>query len=113
MLRQLAPAGIAVSRVSVAELYEGAFATTNSSAHLAMLRIFLRPYPIVEFDDAVAERFAQIRFLLRRRGQTVADLDLLIAATALVHNLTLLTFNARHFSRVPGIQIYSPPTASR
>lgn len=54
------------------------------------------------------ERFAETRALLRRRGQGLADFDLLIAATALRHDLTLMTFNFRHFERVPGLKLYQP-----
>jgi tRNA(fMet)-specific endonuclease VapC len=54
------------------------------------------------------ERFAETRAYLRRRGQRIADFDLLIAATALHHDLTLLTFNLRHFERVPDLKLYQP-----
>lgn len=52
------------------------------------------------------ERFAGIRGDLRRRGQLIPDLDLLIAATALHHDLTLLTRNVRHFDRIPELRLY-------
>ncbi len=54
------------------------------------------------------ERFAQNRYLLQRQGNVIPDLDLLVAATALHHGLTLLTRNLRHFSRVPGLRLYQP-----
>ncbi len=38
-------------------------------------------------------------------GQLIGNPDLLIAATALYHNLTLLTHNTRHFSRISGLQV--------
>jgi predicted nucleic acid-binding protein len=38
--------------------------------------------------------------------QQIGDLDLLIAATALEHNLTLLTRNVRDFQHVPGLKLY-------
>ena len=41
------------------------------------------------------------------RGR-LADFDLHIAATALHHDLTLLTFNLRHFDRVPNLKLYQP-----
>jgi predicted nucleic acid-binding protein len=53
-------------------------------------------------------RFAEVRSFLRRRGQLIPDFDLLIAATALHHDLTLLTFNRRHFLRVPDLKLYQP-----
>jgi predicted nucleic acid-binding protein len=52
------------------------------------------------------ERFAFIRADLRRRGQLIPDLELLIAATALHHDLTLLTRNVRHFDRIPELRRY-------
>jgi tRNA(fMet)-specific endonuclease VapC len=52
------------------------------------------------------EVFARTRADLRRSGQLIADLDLLIAATALHHDLTLLTRNVRHFARIPGLRLY-------
>ncbi len=52
------------------------------------------------------DQFAVLRADLRRRGQLIPDLDLLIAATALSHDLALLTRNVRHFARIPGLRIY-------
>ncbi len=54
------------------------------------------------------ERFAELRAYLRRRGQLIPDFDLLIGATALQHNLTLLTFNRRDFERIPHLALYQP-----
>lgn len=42
---------------------------------------------------------------LRQQGLLIEDFDLLIAATALVHNLILVTNNTKHHSRVPGLGI--------
>ena len=49
------------------------------------------------------EIFGQTRSELRRRGQLIPDLDLLIAATAVHHELILMTRNVRHFARVPDL----------
>lgn len=61
---------------------------------------------VLPVDLAVAHRFARIRGELRRTGMLIPDADLLIAATALHHDLTLVTRNRRHFARVPGIRLY-------
>ena len=58
---------------------------------------------------AVTVALARRRVLLQRRqGQLIPDLDLLIAATALHHDLTLLTRNIRHFNRIPELRLYQP-----
>ena len=93
--------GLAVSIIAVAEVYEGAFATPAPEETLANFREFLRGYSHLPVSDAIAARFARLRAALRRQGQLIPDMDLLIAATALEENLTLLTRNVRHFARVP------------
>jgi predicted nucleic acid-binding protein len=45
------------------------------------------------------------RAALRQQGLLIPDMDLLIAATALEHDLTLVTRNQRHFVRLPGLQM--------
>jgi predicted nucleic acid-binding protein len=55
------------------------------------------------------ERFAQIRGSLPRPiRQQIGDLDILIAATCLEHNLTLLTRNLKEFQHIPHLKLYQP-----
>jgi tRNA(fMet)-specific endonuclease VapC len=105
-LTELAPAGIAMSWITVGEIYEGAFGFPDPQPYLATFREFIQPLQKLELDDATMERFAEVRADLRRRGQLIPDFDLLIAATALRHDLTVLTYNLRHFSRIPNLKLY-------
>ncbi|MFT4037030.1 MAG: type II toxin-antitoxin system VapC family toxin [Thermomicrobiales bacterium] len=98
--------GIAVSIITVAETYDGAFGTENPARTLAAFRDFLADYAALPVTDTVAARFAELRSLLRRQGQPIPDMDLLIAATAVDTGLTLVTRNLRHFSRIPALRIY-------
>src|SRR5918911_418492 len=82
-LRRLAPQRLAVSVVTVAELYDVAFDSPNPEAHLRNTRQFLGRFHTLGLNDQIAERFAETRAFLRRRGLLIPDLDLLIAATAL------------------------------
>ena len=108
LLARLRDDGLAVSIVSYGELFEGAIGAPDPAAELARFRRFLGRLALLPLDDAVMERFAYIRAELRRRGQLIPDLDLLIAATALHHDLTLLTRNVRHFNRIPKLRLYQP-----
>lgn len=108
LLAQLRDEGLAVSIISYGELFEGAVGAPNPAAELARFRRFLARLALLPLDDAVMERFAYLRAELRRRGQLIPDLDLLIAATALHHDLTLLTRNVRHFNRIPELRLYQP-----
>jgi predicted nucleic acid-binding protein len=53
------------------------------------------------------QRFAAVRFALRRQGRLILDLDLLIARTALERGLELLTRNRRHSERIQGLELYA------
>ena len=60
---------------------------------------------VLPLTDAVVVRAADLYAYLRTRGQLISDADLLVAATALIHNLVLVTNNIDHFGRVPGLQL--------
>jgi tRNA(fMet)-specific endonuclease VapC len=107
-LDRLSDEGLAVSIVAVAEVYEGAFGTPDPHATLAGLRDFLGDFAVLPLTDPIAERFARMRAALRQQGQLIPDMDLLIAATALEEDLTLVTRNERHFNRIPELTLYQP-----
>lgn len=108
ILNQLAPEGIAISWITAGEVYEGVFNAPDPQHRLATVRQFLSPFRMLGVNDPIMERFAEIRSLLRRRGQLISDFDILLAATALHYDLTVLTFNLRHLSRIPHLSLYKP-----
>jgi tRNA(fMet)-specific endonuclease VapC len=114
-LERLAPQGLAVSIVSVAELYEGCLGRADPQRWLSTYRAFLAPFPILGLTDTVVERFGRERYRPRRLGLLVPDLDLMIAATTMELDLSLLTRNLRHFTseRFPGLRIYRPTEAAQ
>ena len=108
--KHLHPEQIAVSLITVGEIYDVAFAYVNPPAHLVSFRQFLAPFTLLTLNDAIMEQFAEVRSHLRRRGELISDFDILIGVTALHHDLTLLTYNTRHFKRIPDLKLY-PATA--
>ncbi|HYT42532.1 MAG TPA: type II toxin-antitoxin system VapC family toxin, partial [Methylomirabilota bacterium] len=60
-------------------------------AHIQTFRSFFRHFHLLNFNLPLVEKFAEIRSLLRRRGELISDFDMLIAATALHYDLTFLT----------------------
>jgi tRNA(fMet)-specific endonuclease VapC len=105
-LQTLAVEGVALSLITVAELYEGAFHESTPEQRLAEARQFIRGYTRLDLSDQICEEFGRQRATLRRQGQRIPDMDLLIAATAITHDLTLVTRNTRHFSRIPDLKLY-------
>lgn len=95
----------AISIISYGEIYEGILTGREPARQEASFSEFLTPCRILGVDERVALRYAEVRGLLRRQGNLIPDNDLFIASTALVHGLTLVTGNRRHFDRVPGLRI--------
>ena len=71
------------------------------------LRNFLADIEIIHLDEDICQIFARQRGRLRAVGNLISDMDILIGATALRHNLTLLSNNRRHFERLEGLNIVS------
>jgi predicted nucleic acid-binding protein len=64
----------------------------------------------LDFTVAVARLHAEIYAELAKKGQMIGAHDLIIAATARHHDLSLLTDNVQEFSRVPGLRVIAFPT---
>jgi len=98
---------IALSVISLAELYEGVFYSRDPQKSEEALQDFLRGIELVGIDDEITRVFGRERGRLRAAGKTVGDFDLLIGATALRHGLTVLTNNRRHFELIEKLQVVS------
>ena len=62
---------------------------------------------VLPLTDTVVVQAAEIYAELHRRGRLISDADILIAATALTHDLTLVTENTGHFDRITGLRLES------
>ena len=107
-LEDLAPEGLALSIISLAELYEGVYYSRDPIQSEEVLRAFLDPdLTILGIDEEISQTSGRERGRLRQEGRNIGDFDLLIAATCRRHGLTLLTNNRRHFELVRGLDIFS------
>lgn len=93
----------AISEISLAELYVGAYKSksTKKESILAFLEQLVTIMPI----SPAIKRYAALRAQLETLGIRLEDMDLFIAATALIGNHTLVTHNTKHFSRIPGLKL--------
>ena len=94
-----------VSSITAAELYHGAARSRNPAGSRAEVAALLSQVQVLPVDDVVAARFGELKAGLQAAGQVIADFDLLIAATALVHDLPLATHNIRDFTRIRGLRL--------
>ncbi|MBI3186062.1 MAG: type II toxin-antitoxin system VapC family toxin [Myxococcales bacterium] len=90
--------------VTLGELYYGALRSSATARWLAavdQLRALLTALP---FDEAAARQYGELRAFLEARGRRLDDADLRIAAICRANDHILVSANARHFARVPGLR---------
>ncbi|MBN8713005.1 MAG: type II toxin-antitoxin system VapC family toxin [Xanthomonadales bacterium] len=105
-LRQHHSRELFASVITRYELRYGASLRQDAEAFWARLQHSIMPVVTwLPVTQAIAERGGVIAAALRRAGRTCGDLDPLLAATALEHDLTLVTRNVKHFEQVPQLSI--------
>jgi predicted nucleic acid-binding protein len=111
-IHQLVPAEFgAIASITASELLFGVHRARPSERRRrreTFVETVLASIEILPFDLRVARVHARIWAELTAAGQLIGDHDLLIAATAVAHDLPVLTENLQHFERVPGLVVNAP-----
>lgn len=94
-----------IPAIALAELMAGAHLLPDPLVRLAEIDDLLIAIHVLEFGVSDARVFGRLRGELQRAGLTVNPIDLMIASTALAHELTLVTHNVKHFANIPGLQV--------
>jgi len=108
LLRDLEGDGLAISLITYGEVYDGIYYGRDPDGNEKAIEQFLQWVDVLPLDQQIMRRFARIRGHLRQTGQLIGDTDILIAATALDYDLTLITHNMRHFARIFDLKLYRP-----
>lgn len=72
---------------------------------MAQFRQLLAQQIVLDVDMPVLDRAADLWIEARAAGRPREDIDLIIASTALIHDLTLVTANIKHFDWIPGLEL--------
>ncbi len=96
---------IKISSIVIAELEYGARHSDNYEKRRNQYRTFLREFEIIPFTDKESEIYGKIRQQLAEVGTPIGANDMLIAATALAYNATVVTHNVDEFSRIHGLKL--------
>lgn len=96
---------VSISAIVAAELFHGAYHSKRIQENLRDTIELILNFDVVPFGEAEAKAYGQILDSLERKGQVIGNNDMLIAATALIRNATLVTNNIREFSRIDGLKL--------
>ena len=103
-VRTFAPADLAISVLTEHELLYGIAHNPQFKLRATVERL-LAILPKLQLDSATVAKAALVRVDLRQSGLPICPYDLLIAATAVQHSLTMVTHNTQEFERVPGLLV--------
>lgn len=94
--------GLAISAVSAAELYHGAYKSSRPKYNLEKVEEFISVpgISVVDFDKQIARNYGKMLADLEVSGVKLAEIDVMIAATAGEIGLTVLTGDKKHFARL-------------
>ena len=108
LIERLGTAGVAISIIGYMETYQGILRSPDRQTAEATFGTFMESVPILPLSISVARRCAELRERLSRDGRRVRAraLDLLTAATALEHDLTLVTRNTHDYQDIPGLELF-------
>ena len=94
---------MAISAITLSELFHGAEKSTRVSDNLVAIEDFCSRLEVLPYGAKAAQHYGAIRAGLEKTGQPIGVNDLHIAAHARSEGLTLVTNNLAEFERVPGL----------
>ena len=103
-LKEHHPSQIKLSSVVKAELIYGARKSARPAQNLRILQDFFPPFRSLAFDDLCSDHYGVLHTELERIGRPIGPYDMMIAATAIAHDLTVVTHNQGEFSRIAGLK---------
>ncbi len=94
-----------ISVITYGELIHGAKKSRDHHKNVASVHRISELFPVLEVTKSIMETFGDIKVDLHKQGNIIDDMDLIIAATAVTMNYTLVTNNEKHFSRISDLRI--------
>jgi predicted nucleic acid-binding protein len=109
----LAPHDLALSALSLIELYTGVYSSANPRVADRNLRHLLRSVALIPLNRRVIHASARLRaeLIAGKRPIRHRAYDLIVAATAREYGLTVVTSHTRDYADIPGLQLVNPRRA--
>jgi len=96
-----------ISTITLMELWRGAEMNLNSKKEKKKVIELIESLLIHPFNVKEAKKAAEIESFLIKKGQMIDLEDIMIAATAITRNESVLTRNVEHFNRIPNLKVDS------
>lgn len=93
------------SIITIGELLYGAYKSERKIENLGKVHRIADLFPVIEISMTIIDAFAHLKAELAGKSKTVDEFDLLIGATALSMNYSIVTNNEKHFRKIPGLEL--------
>ncbi len=103
--RQNSPQNMAISVISLFEIEHGMLKNPTKQRVRVIQTAFINEVSVMDINAEIAKEAASIHTKLVLAGRSIQLQDIFIAATALAHDLILVTSNLRDFERIDGLKI--------
>lgn len=104
-LESINEADVVICSIVKGELYLGAMKSQTPEATMLKQSRFAERFVSLPFDDDASLIYARIRAELEVAGTPIGSNDMMIAAIAVLHDLTVVTHNQKEFSRIRHLKI--------
>ena len=96
---------MSLSVISYGELVFGAKKSKAVEKNMETVNAIKSIFPLLEITSEIMNIFGEVKAYTQKIGKTIDDMDLLIAATAITNNFTLVTHNTKHFKNIPNLKV--------
>ena len=96
---------MSLSVISYGELVFGTKKSKAAEKNMETVNAIKSIFPLLEITSEIMNIFGEIKAYTQKIGKTIDDMDLLIAATAITNNFTLVTHNTKHFKNLPNLKV--------
>ena len=94
-----------ISRINYTELMYGAYNSAKIAQNLKVIEPFLESFKVLEFTQTSSLIFAKEKARLKKSGNIITDMDLMIASIAIENECVLMSNNLKHFERIHKLEL--------
>lgn len=99
----VSPKNCFISEITIAELFYGA-AKSQRAEHFKDIDHIINLFKVLPVYPSL-RLYGKLKAELEQKGQRIDEFDLLIGATSITNNMTMVTSNTKHFERITGIHL--------
>ena len=96
---------VAISVITRAETLLGLSRLDANDKRRRTVKLILEAFPCLAWTTEAADQYGDIAAVLEKKGQSIGQMDTMIAAHAMVAGLVVVTHNTQHFDRVINLKV--------